>query len=552
MTILHRIMFAVLTVMLLATPAAWAVSNYIATPLVLGGISSEATAINANGEVTGCIGRDNDLPRRAFLYSSGVMRDLGTLGGTNSCGRSINSNGQVAGTSDVAGDSAQHAFLYSGGSLQDLGTLGGNTSNAVAINANGQVTGTSDIAGNAVYHTFLYSGGTMRDLGTLGSWNSAPAAINASGLVVGGFETAGDHVFSHAFLYTGSNMLDLGTLGGQSSGASDINDAGQVVGSSWTTPDATGHVLMHVFLYSHGVMRDLGSLVGPQGSSYGGKINASGQVVGWSDPPSHAFLYSGGVMTDLGALGDWASYPYDINAVGQVVGRSYVKFENYPNERAFIFTGGAMYNLNDLVVAGLGGAILTDAIAINDSGQIIANACIDYCKAFRLDPIPGPAVILPAIEFYHASLDHYFMTSMPGEIAILDTGTRIKGWARTGLAFKTYTTAQVGMSPACRYYIPPGYGDSHFFSAAPDECTIVLVKFPWLFKETDAAFYIGLPNVTTGACKSNETPVYRLWNGRADSNHRYTTSMVVKSAMIARGYIAEGYGPNQVDLCAPQ
>jgi probable HAF family extracellular repeat protein len=311
-------------------------------------------------------------------------------------------------------------------------------------------------------------------------------------------------------------------------------------------------VLNHLFLYSDGVMRDLGWLVGPQDSSYGGKINASGQVIGWADPPSHAFLYSGGVMTDLGALGVSASYPHGINAAGQVVGRSYVKFENYPNERAFIFTGGAMYNLNDLVVDGLGGAILTDAIALNDSGQIIANACIGYCKAFRLDPIPGPAVILPVVEFYHASLDHYFMTSMSSEIAILDAGTRIKGWARTGLAFKTYTTAQVGTSPACRYYIPPGYGDSHFFSAAPDECAIALVKFPWLFKETDAAFYIALPNTTNGACASNEMPVYRLWNGRADSNHRYTISTAVKSSMVANGYIAEGYGPNQVDMCAPQ
>jgi probable HAF family extracellular repeat protein len=550
MTILHRIMIAVVPVVLLATTAAWAVPNYIATPLVLGGIYSEATAINANGQVTGCLGRDNDLPRRAFLYSGGVMLDLGTLGGTNSCGRSINSKGQVAGTSDVAGDSAQHAFLYSGGSLQDLGTLGGNSSNAVAINANGQVTGTSDIAGNAAKHTFLYSGGAMRDLGMPNSAGSAPAAINASGQVVGRFESSS--LWFEAFFYTGSSMLDLGTLGGQSSGATDINDAGQVVGSSWTTPDATGHVLNHMFLYSEGVMRDVGSLVGPQGSSYGGKINASGQVIGWSDPPSHAFIYSGGVMTDLGALGDWASYPYDINAVGQVVGRSYVKFENYPNERAFIFTGGAMYNLNDLVVAGLDGAILTDAIGINDSGQIIANACIGYCKAFRLDPVPGPAVILPIIEFYHASLDHYFMTSMPNEIAMLDAGTQIKGWTRTGHAFKAHTTPQAGTLPACRYYIPPGYGDSHFFSAAPDECAIALIKFPWFFKETDAAFYIALPNTTTGVCANNEIPVYRLWNGRAASNHRYTTSTVVKSSMIARGYIAEGYGPDQVDMCAPQ
>ena len=99
---------------------------------------------------------------------------------------------------------------------------------------------------------------------------------------------------------------------------------------------------------------------------------------------------------------------------------------------------------------------------------------------------------------------------------------------------------------------PPGYGDSHFFSAMPEECAIALVKFPWLTKETDAAFYIGLPDQVTGGCGSNEVPVYRLWNGRGDSNHRYTTSTAIKAQMIAAGYVAEGYGPDQVGMCAPR
>jgi hypothetical protein len=36
-----------------------------------------------------------------------------------------------------------------------------------------------------------------------------------------------------------------------------------------------------------------------------------------------------------------------------------------------------------------------------------------------------------------------------------------------------------------------------------------------------------------------------------DSNHRYTTDPVVKAQMQAIGYIAEGYGPNAVAMCAP-
>jgi hypothetical protein len=42
-----------------------------------------------------------------------------------------------------------------------------------------------------------------------------------------------------------------------------------------------------------------------------------------------------------------------------------------------------------------------------------------------------------------------------------------------------------------------------------------------------------------------------LWNQRADSNHRYTTSTATKVQMLAQGYVAEGYGPDAVGMCAP-
>jgi hypothetical protein len=37
-----------------------------------------------------------------------------------------------------------------------------------------------------------------------------------------------------------------------------------------------------------------------------------------------------------------------------------------------------------------------------------------------------------------------------------------------------------------------------------------------------------------------------------DSNHRYTTSAAIKADMLAAGYIAEGYGPDGVVMCAVQ
>ena len=168
---------------------------------------------------------------------------------------------------------------------------------------------------------------------------------------------------------------------------------------------------------------------------------------------------------------------------------------------------------------------------------------------------------MAAIEFYNARLNHYFMSMNPQEVGYLDLGT-FPGWSRTGLSFLTYgsaaSAAGTSANAACRFYIPPQHGDSHFFSADPAECAIARSKintdpnFSGYVEETPNAFYIDLPDKTTGACPANTTPVYRLWNQRVDSNHRYTASAAVKDQMIADGWVAEGYGPNAVDMCAPQ
>jgi hypothetical protein len=165
--------------------------------------------------------------------------------------------------------------------------------------------------------------------------------------------------------------------------------------------------------------------------------------------------------------------------------------------------------------------------------------------------VPPPPNKLGSIEFYHAGFDHYFVAASAQDIIDLDTGVH-EGWTRTGYGFNVWDGAGGSIVPVCRYYIPPGSGDSHFFSASTYECGVTPSMFPSFVKESDAAFYIALPDQSTGACASNEVPVYRLWNGRYDSNHRYTTSTTAKALMLANGYIAEGYGSDQVAMCAPQ
>jgi hypothetical protein len=163
----------------------------------------------------------------------------------------------------------------------------------------------------------------------------------------------------------------------------------------------------------------------------------------------------------------------------------------------------------------------------------------------------------PAVEYYNPALDHYFISASAPDIDALDSG-RIQGWRRTGETFVVSAAPGMGLGmndKVCRYRLPPVAGDSHFFSAIPAECAGAFVR-PSYVLETDAAFYVALPDPNSGACppggdvNGDLMPVYRLWNQRADSNHRYTASRQTRDAMVARGYVAEGYGPDAVAFCA--
>lgn len=157
----------------------------------------------------------------------------------------------------------------------------------------------------------------------------------------------------------------------------------------------------------------------------------------------------------------------------------------------------------------------------------------------------GPVTV---VEFYNASLDHYFITHVAGEIARLDNGT-LKGWVRTGLSFKAFANARSGTSALCRIYIPPGKGDSHFFGRDANECVGTIARNPTFVLESGTFLYLYPP--VLGTCPAGQVPIYRLFNNRADANHRYTTDRAVRDQMVRRGWVAEGDGPDTVAMCAP-
>ena len=317
--------------LLLWAPAAYAAPLYSITALPP---STFAYAINNAGQVVGEFAAGAE--GRAFSWSGGVLTELGAAG-ASSTARAISSNGLVAGYT-AFGD-ASRAFVRNGSATTVLGTLGGDSSFGLGVNASGQVVGQANNAAGE-FRGFIQTGGEMRDLGTLGGAFALAAGINNAGQVVG--EASLDLEFNptvHAFIYENGAMRDIGTLGGRQSSAAAISEAGHVTGFSFT----------------------------------------AGSV-------EHAFLYIDGTMIDLGTLGGRRSYGYGINVLGQVVGSADLTGDL--DTRAFLYSGGAMTDLNSLIDPA-SGWVLYEARGINDLGQIAAFGCLgDNCQAVLLDVVP--------------------------------------------------------------------------------------------------------------------------------------------------------------------
>ena len=154
------------------------------------------------------------------------------------------------------------------------------------------------------------------------------------------------------------------------------------------------------------------------------------------------------------------------------------------------------------------------------------------------------------VEFYHADFDHYFLTLNTQEISDLDTGVHT-GWARTGQSFYAYgaNASDGNGTSVCRFYGLPEFGlDTHFFTAPSEACAVSPdVTSQWLLETTNA---FEVTPTTNNACPTGTSPIYRLWNGRADSNHRYVTTEALVEEMVNDGFTFEGPGWLKPIMCS--
>jgi Repeat of unknown function (DUF5648) len=228
---------------------------------------------------------------------------------------------------------------------------------------------------------------------------------------------------------------------------------------------------------------------------------------------------------------------------------------DYTMPDGFLFaTGGSVDYAGVDVVAH--GALPTDGVnALTRDGVVMQNLARNFAGATGSVVAPPPPATVTVVEYHHATFDHYFITPVAAEIALLDAAAPpFQDWSRTGFTFNAYVnaTAPAASVAICRFFNTSfAPKSSHFYAAHGFGCEDTIRLFPDWMLEDDKLFNELLP-AADGSCPAGTIPVYRLYNqgmGGAP-NHRFVTSLSERQNMINQGFVPEGNGIG-VGMCAP-
>ena len=283
------------------------------------------------------------------------------------------------------------------------------------------------------------------------------------------------------------------------------------------------------FQSANGPMRlDIGRIENESATTTSGTVRA-GLFITTDPTPTGTYYLIG--RSDLGTLGP-----------GQFFGplSHTVPYLTPPDGIYYIHMGAFEYEPGNC--GSDDGYCLDDYVSFSDRVHVING------QIFGAGPPPPPTT--QVVEYYHTGFNHYFVTSFPNEIALLDAG-QFQGWVRTGRTFSVWPSNSGNMNGMCRFFSTSfAPKSSHFYTPFADECATVNANPNWQFEAV--AFYVELP-AFNGNCLPGTQALYRLYNnGQGGApNHRYTIALEVRDQMLQQGWIPEGYGPFGAIACVP-
>jgi hypothetical protein len=200
------------------------------------------------------------------------------------------------------------------------------------------------------------------------------------------------------------------------------------------------------------------------------------------------------------------------------------------------------------------GPLPTDGVsAIDRNSTVIPNVATNFAGQSASVTAAPPPNVAPAVEYYYAAWNMYFVTSIPQEIAVLDGGAFGGVWKRTGLQFNVFATANApaGAATVWRFFSTTfSPKSSHFYTGILSEYNSLSINPNWQLE--GPVFNTPMP-AADGTCPAGSIPIYRLYNQNMGGapNHRFTTDLNVQMQMVAAGWAAEGFGIG-VGFCSPQ
>lgn len=418
---------------------------------VVGGLHSQ----RRSGAVSTRTGFYAERLEARALLSTYVVTNLGAFGATDAY--AISNNGQVTGAYGSGNTTQPYIYNYNSGAFTVPGLPAGEAYGwGSGINDSGQLA----MFGADPNPAQLYSGGSWQVLPL-----HTPEFINGAGRIAGSVYSPSG--IAHAILYDSDSGVSTDLLGPDNvngatiytaADARSVNSSGQACGVAVTPSGIEG------FIYNAGAVTYL-----PNVDAYG--INDVGAVTGHDYSSGQPYVYQNGVIHDLGASG----YAFGINNGGEVVGVG--------DSGAFVYSNGAVQNLNSLIPSNSGWS-LSVARAINNDGQIVGFGTYNGEQAaFLLTPMAVPtslsAANVTATYGGMAALSATLTSAgqpISGETVSFSLGNTVLGSATTDQTGTATLEYSLGTLNALQYTIQTNFAGTS--TQPPSSATFTLTVSP--------------------------------------------------------------------------